>query len=189
MKTKTTRRNFVSLVAGVGFASTATGCLGGDEELPEPISLDAGQACDFCGMIIQDHPGPVGQTYYRDNVPEGRADDQPAWFCSNICLFDFYFERRQQGWEPLVHYTTDYSAVDYEVKEEQERLTLTAHPEAENFANGEDTTVVVDSEVEGAMGPSLVPFTDDEDATAFQDEYGGDVLAFGDISQQLVDSL
>lgn len=189
MKTKTTRRNFVSLLAGVGFASTTTGCLGGDEELPEPISLDAGQSCDFCGMVIQDHYGPVGQTYYRDNVPEGRADDQPAWFCSNVCLFDFYFERRQQGWEPLVHYTTDYSAVDYEVKEEQERLTLTAHPEAENFVNGEDTTVVVDSEVEGAMGPSLVPFTDDEDATAFQEEYGGDVLGFGDVSQQLVDSL
>lgn len=189
MNEKLTRRNFVVLTAGVASVSTATGCLGGDEELPEPIALNAGQACDVCGMIIEDHPGPVAQTYYRDNVPEGRAEDEPAWFCSNTCLFDFYYEKRQQGWEPLVHYTTDYSAVDYEVAEGSGTLFVTSHPQAEYFVNGEETTVVVDSEVEGAMGPSLIPFTDSEDATDFQDEYGGDVLAFGDVSQQLVDSL
>jgi len=186
---ETTRRNFVGLLLGAGLASTATGCLGGDEELPEPVAVNAGQACDVCGMVIQNHPGPVAQTYYRDNFPEGRAEDEPAWFCSNTCLFDFYFGRSQQGWEPLVHYTTDYSAVEYKVAEESGTLFITSHPEAENFVNGEETTLVVDSDVLGAMGPSLIPFTGSEDATAFREEYGGDIFAFGDVSQQLVDSL
>jgi len=182
-----TRRGFFALAAGV--SATASGCLGNDEELPEPVSLDAGQACDYCGMIIQDHPGPAGQTYYRDNVPEGRDPDQPAWFCSNLCLFDFYFERRQQGWVPLVHYTTDYSAVEYEVYDGTGTLFITKHPEAEYFVNGEETTLVVDSDVEGAMGPSLIPFTDSEDAITFQEKYGGDIFRFGEVSQSLVDSL
>jgi copper chaperone NosL len=191
MREDLTRRNFVAILAGVASASaaTTTGCIGGDEPLPEPVALDAGQACDVCGMIIRDHPGPVGQTYYRDNAPEGRAEDEPAWFCSNDCLFDFYFQRRGRGWEPLVQYTTDYSAVDYEVTEESGSLFLTSHLGAGDFARGEETTLVVDSDVLGAMGPSLVPFTDEQDATGFQNEYGGDRLAFGDVSQQLLDSL
>lgn len=169
-------------------ALTATGCIG-DGEAPAPIALDAGQACDVCGMIIRDHPGPVGQTYYQENVPEGRQDDKPAWFCSTQCLFDFYYEKRDAGWTPLVHYVTDYSAVEYEVMERGGTLFLSSHLSADAFAEGESTTLVVDSDAVGAMGPSLVPFTDSGDAETFQNEYGGDIVGFGEVNQQLVDSL
>ncbi|MDZ7687464.1 MAG: nitrous oxide reductase accessory protein NosL [Halobacteriales archaeon] len=189
MKSETTRRRFVSLVVGVGVSASMAGCVGGDEELPEPVALSAGQACDVCGMIIQDHPGPVAQTFYRDNRPEGRGEDEPAWFCSLVCMFDFYYERGEQGWEPVVGYVTDYSAVDYEVTQEGATLFVTSHLEAEYFVDSETTTLVVDSDVRGAMGPSLIPFTDSSEATAFQEEYGGDMMEFGDVSRQLVDSL
>lgn len=183
----TTRRKLLAATAA-GFGATLTGCLDG-EEVPEPVALDAGQACDVCGMIIDGHPGPVGQTFYRDNRPEGRDEDEPAWFCSNTCLFEFYYERSEEGWEPLIHYTTDYSAVDYEVFEDGPSQFITAHPEAEAFADGETTTLVADSDVLGAMGPSLVPFTDPDDAEAFHADYGGEVMSFGDVTRQLIDSL
>lgn len=167
------------------------GCVGGggDEELPEPIALDAGQSCDECGMIIRDHPGPVGQTYYAENTPEGRDEGEPAQFCSLVCLFDFYYAKREQGWEALVHYVTDYSAVDYEVRQEGQSLFLSAHLGADSFVEGDRTTLVVDSEAKGAMGPSLVPFSERGNAVAFQEEYGGELLAFGEVNRQLVDSL
>ena len=187
MNNETTRRRFTAFALSA--VAATTGCLGNGEELPEPVALDAGQACDVCGMIIQDHPGPVGQTFYRDSRPEGREEDEPAWFCSLTCMFEFYYEHTELGWVAVVHYVTDYSAADYEVAEEGASLFITSHPEAEYFVDGETTTLVVDSDVLGAMGPSLVPFTDTDDATAFQEEYGGDIIDFGDVSRQLIDSL
>ncbi|MFP4188069.1 MAG: nitrous oxide reductase accessory protein NosL [Halobacteriales archaeon] len=180
-----TRRGFLAATAAL-----ATGCLGGGtDELPQPISLDTGRSCDECGMVIRDHPGPVGQTYYSDNTPEGRDDGEPACFCSTVCLFDFYYERDEQGWEPLVHYVTDYSSVDYEVRREGSSDYISAHLNAEDFAEANRTTLVVDSDVLGAMGPSLIPFTDGEDATGFREEYGGDTVGFGDVTERIVDSL
>jgi nitrous oxide reductase accessory protein NosL len=180
-----TRRGFLSATAVL-----ATGCLGGPtEEPPQPISLDTGRSCDECGMVIRDHPGPVGQTYYRDNTPEGREEGEPACFCSTVCLFDFYYERRGRGWEPTVHYVTDYSSVEYEVRREGPSNYISAHLSAEDFADANRTTLVVDSDLLGAMGPSLIPFTNSDDATSFQNEYGGDVIGFGDVTERIVDSL
>lgn len=185
-----TRRGFLATTA----AAAATGCIGGsDESLPQPVALDTGKNCEVCGMVIRDHPGPVGQTYFRENAPEGREEGEPARFCSTICLFDYHYEKQQQDWEPLVHYVTDYSSVDYEVIEKEgfvgRSLYISAHLSAEDQTKGDDTTLVIDSDAMGAMGPSLIPFTNRDDATAFQDEYGGDVLPFGEVSQGLVDSL
>ncbi|MCX2818866.1 nitrous oxide reductase accessory protein NosL [Haladaptatus sp. F3-133] len=184
MRTKT-RRGFLAVSAAL-----ATGCLGGGtEELPQPISLDTGRSCETCGMIVRDHPGPVGQTYYRDNTPEGRDEDEPACFCSTVCLFDFYYAGNRQNWNPLVHYVTDYSSVEYEVRTERRSKYISAHLNAEDFADASRTTVVVGSDALGAMGPSLIPFTDGDDATAFSDEYAGDVIGFGDVTERIVDSL
>lgn len=180
------RRTFLASTAVL--AAGASGCLGGDDDLPRPVALDAGQSCDFCGMIIRDHPGPSGQTYYAENSPEGR-EDEPAWFCSNQCLFDFYYERSELGWEPVVHYVNDYSSLDYEVREEGSSLFISSHLTADSFVQGEGATLVIGSDAQGAMGPSLIPFTDSEDATEFQEEYGGEVLGFGDVTRGVLDSL
>jgi nitrous oxide reductase accessory protein NosL len=36
------------------------------------------------------------------------------------------------------------------------------------------------------MGPDFVPFSREADATAFADEYGGDVVEYGDIGEGLI---
>jgi nitrous oxide reductase accessory protein NosL len=164
---------------GVGLA----GCLGSSDR-PAPISLDAPLSCDQCGMVIDQQPGPSGQTYYRDNSPEGH--DPPARFCSTVCTFRHRFATEGRGWRPQVTYLTDYAAVDYRVRREGGTQVISAHLAAEHFAATEDLEVVAGADVEGAMGPAIVPFGDTDAAAEFASTYGGDVVAAEDISRELV---
>jgi nitrous oxide reductase accessory protein NosL len=177
------------LAAGASTAAVAlAGCTSssfGGGSAPDPIALDADQACDNCGMIIQKHPGPVGQVFFRDNAPEGH--DNPAYFDAlKQCLFPYRLERESQGWSVTAQYVTDYSSVDYDVTTEDGESYVPSHVEAEAFAPAEDLYYVVGSEVRGAMGPDFVPFSREADATAFADEYGGDVVEYGDIGEGLI---
>lgn len=184
------RRGLLSLTAAGGVVFLA-GCLG-DEDVPDPVSLDEGQSCDNCNMQIDVHPGPVGQAYYLDDPPSDLPEDRSdgvAYFCSSWCAYTWILEREEQGSEPAVIYTTDYSAVEEEVYDDGGTLVVSAHLEAEAFGEAADLTYVVDSEVEGAMGASLVGFSESADAEAFADEYGGVLVDHGDITRELVASL
>lgn len=177
-------------MAAAGAAFGVSGCLdgGGDGETRQPIALDGGQSCDVCGMVIPDQPGPVGEIYYSEGGPEERGDD-PAWFCSTVCTFDYLHQGEGRGWSTEARYVTDYSDVDYEVYEEGGSSYLSAHLEAESFTAAGDTVLVADSSVLGSMGSSLIPFGDREDAEEFQGEHGGDLVAFDDVTRELVASL
>ena len=135
-------------------------------------------------MIVEQHPGPSGQTYYRDHSVEGH--DPPARFCSTVCTFRHRFATENRGWRPRVTYLTDYATVDYQVRSEGGVRVISAHLEAEAFAPTEDLEVVAGTDVEGAMGPALVPFGDRDAAEAFVSEYGGQVIAAEDVSRELV---
>lgn len=179
-----TRRRLLSgVVAAVGIG--LAGCLG--EDLPEPIPLDGEQSCDNCGMVIREHPGPVGQTYFAGDVPEGR--DGPAWFCSSKCTYSYTFDREDEGSEVQVTYLTDYSGVDYEIEGDADSLVISAHLEAEAFADAADLVCVAGSDVEGAMGSALIPFSDVDDAEAFALEYGGETVPHGEVTRDLLAGL
>ncbi|MFC6862898.1 nitrous oxide reductase accessory protein NosL [Halomicroarcula sp. GCM10025817] len=173
------------LVAGAGLAAVA-GCLGSADR-PAPIALDAGQHCDQCGMIVDQHPGPSGQTYYRDNSPAGH--DPPARFCSTICTYRHRFAASDRGWQVRVTYLTDYATVDYAVQTEGGSQFVSAHLGAEAFAPSDELEVVVGSDVVGAMGPALVPFSDPDAADAFINSYGGERIPAESISRELLESL
>lgn len=177
------RRRFLalaSLVVGVGVA----GC-GSGSETPDPVSLDDGQHCDQCGMVIQQHAGPVGQTYYEGDRPEGR--DGPAWFCSSVCLYRYQFAAEEGERTRTVSYLTDYSGVDYTIEGDDEQF-ISAHLGAEFFEPIGELTLVVRSEIQGAMGPAMVPFSDEADARDFSDEYGGDLIEATAVSRELLDA-
>jgi copper chaperone NosL len=176
------RRQFVlgtTTVAATGLA----GCLGSSNR-PEPISLTERMSCDQCGMVINQQPGPAGQTYYEENSPEGH--DPPARFCSTVCTFRHRFATDGRGWTPQVTYLTDYATVDYSVEEGGGAQVISAHLAAENFATTEDLDVVIESGIEGAMGPSIVPFSDTAAAEEFVSTYGGEIIAAEDVSRELV---
>jgi len=182
-KTPSTRRTILTAV-GSGLAVGLAGCLG-DDELPPPVSLDEGQECDQCGMVIDQHPGPTGQVFFDDHPPDR---DGPARFCSATCSYSYRFDREDEGLDPIVTYLTDYSRVEYSVADGDDP-SISAHLAADDYREESALSVVVGSDVEGAMGPELIPFSDSEEAEAFADEYGGEVRTTGDVDRELVDSI
>ena len=179
------RRRLLALGGGVAAASLA-GCLGGGTgSAPDPVGLSGGLQCDECGMVIEMHPGPNGQIFYRDRSPEGH--ENPARFDSlKSCLFPYKLAHERLDWEAAAVYVTDYSAVDYELGEEGGTTYVSSHVAADAFASAADLVYVVESEVEGAMGPDFLPFSDDGEADAFAADHGGQVVAYDEIDEGLI---
>ncbi|EMA41873.1 nitrous oxide reductase accessory protein NosL [Halobiforma nitratireducens] len=180
------RRRVLASVAVVAGASVGlAGCLEDDEtaDVPaDPVALTDGQACDVCGMVIDDHYGPAGQLFYADGEPEER--DGPAWFDSVTELVTYHEERLERGWELREAFVTDYSAVDYDLVERDGTTYISSHVAAGTFVDATAVEYVVDSAVEGAMGEDFVPFSDEDDAAAFVDEHGGDVRSWDELPTQ-----
>lgn len=181
------RRRYL-LAAGTAGASAIAGCLGA-EELPEPIALEEDHSCQVCNMVVVNHPGPSGHAVYDADADVPGAEDGVVPFCSSACAYEFYFAQLEAGHEPVVLYLTDYSRVDWEVYDQQGIQFITAHFEAEAQAPASDLEFVVDSDVLGAMGESLIGFGDPDDAASFADRYGGEVFDHDSISRALVEGL
>ena len=181
----TSRRRLLSGV-GAGIALASAGCLGEESASITPVSLDGERACDQCGMIIEDHPGPVGQVHFEDDEPEG---GRPGQFCSSTCTYTYRFDAEDAGRTPLATFLTDYSLVDQEVFEEGSDVMFSSHVESEAFSRTTDLTVVARSEVVGAMGPELIPFSEDGDVDAFVEEYGGEPMAATDVERSTLEAL
>lgn len=178
------RRAILGATAAV--AGSLAGC-GGAEEDPEPITIGEADRCDVCGMVIRNHPGPIAQIFYADNEPADHGN--PARFCSAWEAFQYDFNRQNEGWSRRAFYTTDYSDVDYEITTDGGERFISAHPSAEAFAAGESVTFDAGSSALGAMGPDLIGFTAATAAEAFADEYGGEVVAFADVTPSIISEL
>lgn len=185
-----TRRSVLATVAA-GAIGAIAGCLGGDRDGPDPVAVPGNQECDSCGMRIEMHPGPVGQAFYTDDPPAALPDDREdgvSWFCSSTCTYGYLLENEERGHEPTVAYGTDYSTVEYELDEEGGVTVISAHLEPEAFTDLRELTFVANSGVEGAMGGSLIGFGADG-AETFADDHGGELLAHGDVTRELLAGL
>lgn len=172
------------VLIGAGVALAVTGCLGDDTV--EPATLDANGDCDQCGMIVGDHPGPVGQIHFAEAGPE---DGRHARFCSASCAYTYRFDADDSGYEPLATFLTDYSRVDQEVFEEGDDVLFSSHLDADAFGRLAELTVVARSDVVGAMGPDLIPFGDADDVEAFAEQYGGEPIAATDVDRTTLEGL
>ncbi|OVE83065.1 nitrous oxide reductase accessory protein NosL [Natronolimnobius baerhuensis] len=181
------RRTVLSITAGIGVTALA-GCLGEDDDAPDPITIDADRACDQCTMQIGQHPGPVGQTHYADSEAVIN-EDRPAQFCSSVCTYTHTFEQESADHDPTAMYLTDYSSVDYDVQADGDAEAISSHLEADTFAAADGLTLVVDSDVEGGMGASMIGFRENTEAEEFQEEYGGELYDHGEVTPELVMSL
>ncbi|KKF39527.1 NosL [Halorubrum saccharovorum] len=179
------RRHLLAGV-GAGLSLAAAGCLGDESASITPVSLDGERACDQCGMIVEDHPGPVGQLHFEDDEPEG---GRPGQFCSSVCTYTYRFDAEDEGRTPLATFLTDYSLVDQEVFEEGSDTMFSSHVESEAFSRTTDLTVVARSEVIGSMGPDLIPFGDDGDVESFVEEYGGEPMSAEDVDRGTLEAL
>lgn len=148
---------------------------------PTPVDLSGTKTDDQGGMVIGRHGGPNGQIFYADNRPRGH--DNPAWFHTlTFGLFPYYFEHERLGWEATVIYVTDYSTVDFTVSTADKRPVMPAPTAPETFGLATEVTFVAHSDVNGGMGPALIPFSDQADVSRFIDAYGGERLTFEEIT-------
>lgn len=182
-----TRRGYL-LATGVTGISAVAGCLG-EDEAPDPISIEDDHDCAVCNMVISNHPGPSGHSFYPEDADVPVEDDGVVTFCSSVCAYKYYFEQREAGYEPLALYLTDYSSVDWDVYDEQGLKFVTAHLEAAAHADATGLQFVVESDVLGAMGESLIGFSSSDDAESFADQYGGELFDHDSISRALVEGL
>ena len=179
-----TRRRVLAAI-GAGATISVAGCL--SAQTPDPVTLGTDDACDVCGMIISQHPGPSAEVFYQEEKPSDH--DNPARFDTTWEAFQYDFERRDRGWTRTTFYVTNYSSVDDDIFSDAGTTFISTHPAAEAFTPASDVTFVVGSSVEGAMGRDLIAFSDDEDATDFAAEYGGSEAEFDDVTRSTIAEL
>jgi nitrous oxide reductase accessory protein NosL len=180
------RRRTVVTATGTVIVGGLAGCLGGSQDDgPDPVTLTETAECDVCGMVISQHPGPTTEIFYADADPGGHGN--PARFDSTWEAFQFDFQH--DDWTREAFYVTDYSAVDYTIDTEQGDSVISTHYNEEAFVDATEITFVIDSKVIGAMGRDLIGFSDQADAEAFRDEYGGELIEFGEVTPEVISTL
>lgn len=185
-----TRRTVLGATAA-GVAGLA-GCLGSGEDPtpeapPDPVALDDGKTCDVCGMVIEEVFGPNGQTFFDGDYPSDR--DGPAWYDSVRELYVDRFGQADRGTDAVVSYVTDYAAFDYEVQTRDGDRYVSGSVDPGTFVRASEAVFVVDSGVHGAMGPDLLPWGERAAAESFVEAEGGEIVAAGDVTSDLVSSI
>lgn len=163
-------RRLISLSLVALFA-LLTGC--SDEQQPVTLAaaqpIDAGDSCHVCGMLIKGFAGPKGEAFMQ-----GRKT--ALKFCSTMDLFSFVLqpENETQLSHAWVH---DMSAVPWE------------KPSDDAFVLATEAWYVIGHDQPGAMGPTLASFAKREAAGAFSRKHGGEVIAYADITLDLLGRL
>lgn len=135
----------------------------------EPVELTREDTGYFCGMIVADHRGPKAQV-----ILEGLGE--PLWFTS--ARDGIAFLRLPEETRPInVFYV---SAID---------LGGWDHPELnmQSMIEAGVAWFVIASDKLGSMGaPETIPFSSVEAATAFAEQFGGQVLKLADIPDSYI---
>jgi copper chaperone NosL len=156
----TTRREIIAFIGALPILSLA-GCGQGDTAANcQPIVLGDARACALCGMTINNFPGPKGQACL--------GGDETLGFCSTNDLFSWAW---QPDSKPRIEalYVHDLSRTGWQ------------EPSDEDWMDAKDALYVTGHDREGAMGRSPAPFSAREDAKAFANNHGGQILTYDDL--------
>ncbi len=148
------------------------GCEPGDPEtgaVRPPQAIQAHEECHVCGMIITRFPGPKGEALVR-------RQPQALKFCSTRDLFAWLLQPESAALVEQV-YVHDMSDTDWE------------HPEDTRLIDARQAWYVAGSTGRGAMGPTLASFATAAQAAAFAQSKGGRVLAYGEVTLELLGEL
>ncbi|MFA0813373.1 nitrous oxide reductase accessory protein NosL [Microbulbifer epialgicus] len=128
------------------------------------VAIESGEECHLCGMIITNFPGPKGQLFSKGIVGNLK-------FCSTRDMFAFIVdpENRHNIQQAFVH---DMAVTPWD------------HPDETTYVDARKAWYVIGHSKQGAMGATLASFARQQDAQAFADAKGGEVLGFEQISLQ-----
>ena len=133
------------------------------------MTIERGDECHLCGMIITGFPGPKGQLYKR-------GSEHNMKFCSTRDMFAYLLDPEHQHAIQTVY-----------VHDMAKGLWNT--PDDEFYIDARTAWYVAGHERKGAMGPTLASFLDKEVAMTFAEQYGGEVYPFKDITQNLLQQI
>jgi copper chaperone NosL len=138
----------------------------GVQTLHEAVAIESADECHLCGMLISNFSGPKGELF-RKGITKADGDSVKK-FCSTRDMFSFYLdpENKRNVTTMLVH---DMSKSPWDT------------PNDEYFIDAREAWFVADSNKSGAMGKTLASFSQQSDARAFADEFGGKVISFTQI--------
>jgi len=145
-----------------------SGCDRGDESAHahEPVPINNGDECHVCGMTINNHPGPKGQAFIRNNAT-------PFKYCSTRDLFSHILQPEVRSRITQV-YTHDMGSTAWQ------------SPDNSAFTDAREAWFVINHPKKGAMGPTLAPFAEKSAAENFIEQYGGKIVRFEDITLEMV---
>lgn len=102
---------------------------------------------------------------------------------------DDIFTQRRRNIDAVAVFVTDDSVFDYDVEQRRGDAYITGSLDAPTFASADDVVFVVESNVRGAMGEELLPFSKRGDAAQFVDRYGGRIVDAEHVTAKLVNQL
>jgi copper chaperone NosL len=136
--------------------------------LPPPHDLSPDAIGYFCGMNVQEHPGPKGQI-----ILASRND--PVWFSS---------ARDALAFTLLPEEPKDIQAI---YVSDMGKAPSWDKPGAANWVEAHRAVFVIGSRLKGGMGADeAVPFSDRAAAEKFASEQGGRIVSFGDMPRDYI---
>ncbi len=162
MNNKLNRRALLLLAA-----VALTGCGRKNEDKP-PVALeiDARTTCDLDGMLLADYPGPKAQIHYVGVAA-------PTFFCDTVELFNTLLRPEQVRAVKAV-FVQDMGKADWE------------QPRG-HWMDAKTGLYVLGSKRHGSMGPTIASFSQEADAQAFIQQWGGKLLRYAEIKPEMVD--
>jgi copper chaperone NosL len=130
-----------------------------------PQEINQATVCSLDGMTLLDYPGPKAQIQYADGSIE--------YFCDTVEMFSIGLRPEQQRRVRAI-YTQDMAKADWRQPKGQ-------------WIDARGAYYVRGSSQRGSMGPTLAAFATRADADAFARQYGGSVLAFAEVTLDMVD--
>lgn len=135
---------------------------------PPPVELTSDATGFYCSMTVAEHAGPKAQVFVSDAAV-------PLWFPSVRDMFA-YTMLPEENQDIRAIYVSDTGATD-DYADVAEGAWIEAR----------DALYVLGSEIEGGMGlPEAVPFADRDQAAAFTEKHGGEIVPFNQVSPDFV---
>ncbi|MDO4905699.1 MAG: nitrous oxide reductase accessory protein NosL [Lautropia sp.] len=132
----------------------------------EPVEITRDTACELDGMLLADYPGPKGQIHYA-------GQEEPVFYCDTVEVLNALLVPEQVRKVNAV-YVQDMGKTDWD------------DPKGA-WIDARKALYVHGSKRKGSMGPTLASFSEEADAQAFIQEYGGKLLRMEEITPEMVD--
>ncbi|OUR63563.1 nitrous oxide reductase accessory protein NosL [Colwellia sp. 39_35_sub15_T18] len=137
--------------------------------IQQAVAMESSDECHLCGMLITRFDGPKGEVFRKE------LGDKVFKFCSTRDMFSYYLdpENQRNVAQMLVH---DMSKMPWGSDSIDDKY----------FIDAKIAWYVAGSEKTGAMGKTLASFSQEHDAQAFANEFGGQVVTFEQINIDLL---